>query len=266
MLDIVICNNAFNELKKSSLETFNRNGRNYLRKFPIKLLHFINRHEVFNELKKGSLKIICENPKLLFNSNEFLSLEKDVLILILKCDDLDMKESEIWKQLIKWGVVKHPTFQSDVKKFTSKQFETLEKTLHELIQFVRFHQINGEEFMLEVWPFSHLLPDNLIEDIFSYDKVSSENRYKFNLLFRKKRDSFSFQTFHQICDHKGATIVITQISNSNMLVDGYNPLDLNRNTVYCDHEYGPIFGDGHDLYAPNNNNRWKHNRSSYQDI
>ncbi|CAG8504640.1 9817_t:CDS:2, partial [Racocetra fulgida] len=44
-------------------------------------------------------------------------------------------------------------------------FKTLEKTLQGLIQLVRFHQINREEFMLEVWPFKNLLPDDLIEDI-----------------------------------------------------------------------------------------------------
>ncbi|CAG8849155.1 33252_t:CDS:1, partial [Racocetra persica] len=43
---------------------------------------------------------------------------------------------------------------------------TLEKTLHELIQLVRFHQINREEFMDEVWVYRHLLSDDLIEDIF----------------------------------------------------------------------------------------------------
>ncbi|CAG8630786.1 45743_t:CDS:1, partial [Gigaspora margarita] len=117
MLDIVICNNTFNNLKKVSLETFNKNCRDFLRQDPIKLLHFINRHEAFNGLKKVSLEIICENPELLFNSGEFHSLEKDILTLILKCDDLCMKESEIRERLIKWGIAKHPTFQSDVKNF-----------------------------------------------------------------------------------------------------------------------------------------------------
>ncbi|RIB23404.1 hypothetical protein C2G38_2242706 [Gigaspora rosea] len=340
MLDIVICNSSFNELKKISLETFNKNCRDFLRQDPIKLLHFINRHEAFNEIKKVSLKIICENPELLFNSDKFLSLEKDILALIFERDDLDMKEIEIWKQLIKWGFAKYPTFPSDIKEFTSNQFKRFEKTLHELIQLVRFHQINGEEFMLEVWPFRHLLPDDLIEDIFRcylvshavphyhafparwcnfkvdsvlinkkivllltgwIDKISEfeEFRYKFNLLFRSSRDGLSSQTFHQKCDNKGATIVIAKISNSNMLVGGYNPLDWNGNNVWkntkdsfifslsdpnnlqsaklgrvtnsnqavhCGNSYGPLFGNGHDLYAPNNSDSWSHNVSSYSDI
>ncbi|CAG8712967.1 9163_t:CDS:2, partial [Gigaspora rosea] len=222
----------------------------------------------------------------------------------------------------------------------SVQEFTLEKTLHELIQFVRFHQINGEEFMLEVWPFRHLLPDDLIEDIFRcylvssavpryhafttrwcnfkvdsvlvnkkivllltgwIDKISvfEEFRYKFNLLFRSSRDGLSSQTFHQKCDNKGATIVIAKISNSNMLVGGYNPLDWNGNgvwknttdsfifslsdpnnlqsaklgrvtnsnyAVHCSNQYGPLFGNGNDLYAPSNSSNWMHVTSAYSNI
>ncbi|CAG8830475.1 6398_t:CDS:2, partial [Gigaspora rosea] len=44
-------------------------------------------------------------------------------------------------------------------------------TLHELIQIVRFHQMNREEFMSEVWPLRYLLPDNLIEDILSCNLI-----------------------------------------------------------------------------------------------
>ncbi|KAF0537734.1 btb/poz domain-containing protein 19-like [Gigaspora margarita] len=190
ILDLVICHDAFDSIKKAYLETFNKYYKTFLQQDPIKVLHFIIRHEVFDEIRNFSLEIICENPGFLFNSDELFSLEKDVLVLILNCDDLDMKEIDIWKLLIKWGIAQHQLFQdqshhltfqsqhqmfqsqhltfqsqSDVTKFTHEDFKALKKTLCELIQLIRFHQINGKEFVLEVWPFRHLLPDNLIEDI-----------------------------------------------------------------------------------------------------
>ncbi|CAG8752907.1 28876_t:CDS:2, partial [Racocetra persica] len=61
----------------------------------------------------------------------------------------------------------------DVTKFTHEDFKTLEKTLKGLIQLVRFHQINREEFMFTVWPFRQLLPDNLTEDILRCYLVSN---------------------------------------------------------------------------------------------
>ncbi|CAG8754047.1 25123_t:CDS:2, partial [Gigaspora rosea] len=276
MLDLVICHNAFVNLKTVFLETLTKNCKDFLRKDPIKIMNFIIYRDEFNEFRKVSLEIICENPELLFNSDEYVSLEKGVLI---------------------------------------------------------FHQINGEEFMFEVWPYRHLISDNLIEDILHYflvsnavshynvfpvrwgnikldtvlvnknfilllskwidkkiidDKSLKEIRYDFNLLFRSSIDGYSSRIFHQRCDNKGATIVIAKMSDSNMLVGGYNPLDWNGNNykctedsfifllndlnnlqsakigrvtncnyaVYCNNDYGPNFGGGHDLYAPNNSRNW----------
>ncbi|CAG8587717.1 3331_t:CDS:2, partial [Dentiscutata heterogama] len=239
------------------------------------------------------------------------------------------------------------TFDKNFKVFLQQDpIKTLEKTLHELVQLVRFHQINGEEFMLEVWPYRHLLPDSLIEDIFrcylvsnavpkcqsftvrwgnfkpdtvlinkeiaslltkwvdrkAVDVIDVKNlkgiRYNFNLIFRSSIDGFSSQTFHQKCNDKGATIVIAKILGSNQLVGGYNPLDWNGNCLYkttadsflfsldlnnlysaklgrvtssscavcCKNNYGPTFGDGYDLHAPNNSNNWQCKVSSYPNI
>ncbi|CAG8539459.1 36233_t:CDS:2 [Gigaspora margarita] len=164
ILDLVICHNAFVNLKKVFLETLTKNCKDFLRKDPIKILNFIIYHDAFDEFRK-----------------------------------------------------------------------TLEKTLRELIQLVRFHQINGEEFMFEIWPYRHLLSDNLIEDILNYnkevldDKSLKEIRYNFNLLFRSSRDG--------------------RVTNCNY-------------AVYCNNDYGPNFGGGHDLYAPNNSKHWYCSSSS----
>ncbi|CAG8699554.1 1950_t:CDS:2, partial [Gigaspora rosea] len=66
--------------------------------------------------------------------------------------------------------------QLDIQRlinFTQTYFRKLKNKLHELIQLVRFHQINGEEFMLKVWPYKHILPDNLVGDILRCYLVSN---------------------------------------------------------------------------------------------
>jgi len=45
---------------------------------------------------------ICEEPKILFNSNKFLNLKAPLLEFLLKRDDLNMNEIEIWENLLKW--------------------------------------------------------------------------------------------------------------------------------------------------------------------
>ncbi|RIB19596.1 hypothetical protein C2G38_2035923 [Gigaspora rosea] len=347
MLELITSHNELHDLKKVSLENLNKNCKDILLKDPIKIINFIINQEASKELKGIFLKTICKNPEILFNSNEFPSLEKEVLVMVIKCDNLNMKEMDIWKRLVKWGIAQHQTLRQDVTKFTHENFKILEKTLHELIQLVRFHQMKREEFMVEVWPFRHLLPDKLIEDILRYylisgsvphsnafpirlgninikidikidsviinkkiallltkwiDEKTIDNKYSkkisfnFNLLFRSSIDGFSSQIFHQKCDNKKATIFIAKISNSNMLIGGYNPLYWNGNgyksttdsfifslsdfnnpqsaklgrvinsdyAIYCHNNFGPSFG--HDLCAHNNSNNWQYHKTSYPNI
>ncbi|RIB21618.1 hypothetical protein C2G38_2034232 [Gigaspora rosea] len=160
-----------------------QNCYKFLQLHSIKIFNFLfvnsefftlnNELERVIELKEIFLKTVCENPQLLFNSTEFISLEKEALILILNCNNLDMKECEIWDRLIEWGIAQDPTQESDVTKYTNEDFRKLKNKLHELIQLVRFHQINGEEFMLKVWPYKHILPDNLVGDILRCYLVSN---------------------------------------------------------------------------------------------
>ncbi|RIB14385.1 hypothetical protein C2G38_2096027 [Gigaspora rosea] len=77
------------------------------------MVHFITDNKQFNELYEIYLETICEKPKLLFDSEEFLSLKEDALKLIIKCDNLDMKECDIWKKLVKWGTAQHTTSENN---------------------------------------------------------------------------------------------------------------------------------------------------------
>ncbi|RGB35301.1 BTB/POZ domain-containing protein [Rhizophagus diaphanus] len=48
--------------------------------------------------------------------------------------------------------------------------------------------------------------------------------YNFDLLYRASRDGKDINQFHNKCDNKGATIVITQVEGTNQIIGGYNPL------------------------------------------
>uniref|UniRef100_U9UYD8 Btb/poz domain-containing protein 19-like n=1 Tax=Rhizophagus irregularis (strain DAOM 181602 / DAOM 197198 / MUCL 43194) TaxID=747089 RepID=U9UYD8_RHIID len=115
--------------------------------------------------------------------------------------------------------------------------------------------------------------------------------YNFNLLYRAIRDGNTPAAFHAKCDNKGATIVILKIPNSEQILGGYNPLQwdssdtwkstgdsflfsfTNKNdfntakvgyilegrdkvAIYCVQNYGPTFGNGHDLFRDSDGN-WK---------
>ena len=108
-------------------------------------------------------------------------------------------------------------------------------------------------------------------------------------MYRASRDGNTTAAFHEKCDNKGATIVVTRIKDSEQIVGGYNPLFWSSNTsdnstydsflfsftnrsnlhsakvsyskgdqysVRSRSTYGPMFGGGSDLYFDSNGTSW----------
>ncbi|CAG8465522.1 8401_t:CDS:2 [Scutellospora calospora] len=144
---------------------FVENQKNFLQKDPVGMLHIATLHEAFNKIEEFSLEFICENPEILFDSNKYLSLEENILIMILKNDGLGMDEIEIWERVVKWGIFQTKGLKDDVTKFNQYDFELLEKTLQRCIQYIRFHDISMVDFHQKVLPYMPILPKNLYDDI-----------------------------------------------------------------------------------------------------
>ena len=137
------------------------NRDDFLRQDPVGMLYIITRHLGFGSLKKFCLETICSDPGILFKSNKYLTLEEDVLILILKYDDLEIDEIELWDCLIKWGIEQKPKLSNDVKKFSNKDFKTLEERLHNCIPLIRFHEISMKDYYLKIRPFRKIISEEL---------------------------------------------------------------------------------------------------------
>ncbi|RHZ88721.1 hypothetical protein Glove_21g341 [Diversispora epigaea] len=168
--DILFKSNKYLTLEEERLIDFIQkflidNRDDFLRQDPVGMLYIITRHLGFGSLKKFCLETICSNPDILFKSNKYLTLEEEVLILILKYDDLEIDEIELWDCLIKWGIEKKPKLSNDVKKFTNKDFKTLEERLHNCIPLIRFHEISMKDYYLKIRPFRKIISEELEDDI-----------------------------------------------------------------------------------------------------
>ena len=58
----------------------------------------------YEKLQRHCIASSCKVPLPIFSSNDFLSLDKDILFNLLKRDDLQIEEIVIWDSLIKWGI------------------------------------------------------------------------------------------------------------------------------------------------------------------
>ncbi|GBC10237.1 hypothetical protein RclHR1_09460010 [Rhizophagus clarus] len=153
----------YQRLEKQLLE----NESNW--KFPkdfITLCQF-RQDDRFRNLYQVAIDLVCRKPHLIFKSEEFLEMEEDHLIEILKRDDLKLEEIEIWDYLIKWGI-KNTDSINNSTRWTSIDFTELEKTLHNCIPYIRFSQMPPNVFNIVKKQYNNILPKDLVDDVLQY--------------------------------------------------------------------------------------------------
>src|ERR1043165_5687655 len=74
----------------------------YLHQNLTDILEIVYLHETFSDLLNFCIEEICEDPKILFNSENFINLKAPLLEMLLKRDDLSVDEIEVWENLLKW--------------------------------------------------------------------------------------------------------------------------------------------------------------------
>src|SRR6266480_6333395 len=74
----------------------------FLHQNPTGILDTVYQHETFTDLWNFCLEKICEKPKILFGSDKFINLKAPLLEILLKRDDLNMNEIEVWESLLRW--------------------------------------------------------------------------------------------------------------------------------------------------------------------
>ena len=69
----------------------------FLHQNPTSILETVYQHETFTDLWNFCLEKVCEEPKILLNSDEFIKLKAPLLEVLLKRDDLNVDEIDIWE-------------------------------------------------------------------------------------------------------------------------------------------------------------------------
>ncbi|GBC17477.2 BTB/POZ domain-containing protein [Rhizophagus irregularis DAOM 181602=DAOM 197198] len=183
-------------------------------------------------------------------------------------------ETIIWDSLIKWGLTQNPSIQQDFKKWDEEEINMMKKTLHRCIPLVRFHHMSQEDLHDKVFPlktlllkdvYNSLLTPNLKTNIIILPPRQSKSIYDSIIIDRKhfttSRDGNTSKAFHEKCDNIESTIVIAKITNTEQIVGdkndyqsvklGYPDENEYLSSIYCNENYGPTFGGGHDLFCQN---------------
>ncbi|RHZ82517.1 hypothetical protein Glove_109g135 [Diversispora epigaea] len=119
----------------------------------------------FKDLEKFFNNIIAKYPNLIFDAEDFTSLQESALVSLLKRDDLQLEEGIIWEYVIKWGIAQNSTLPVDLKEWTGENFTKLKNTLQQCLPLIRYFHISNEDFWSKVKPYKKILDKQLWEDL-----------------------------------------------------------------------------------------------------
>ena len=119
-------------------------------------------------MEKFYNNIIVKYPNLIFESEDFKSIQETSLISILQRDDLKVEEIKIWDYVIKWGIAQNPALPADSKGWSNENFEALKITLQQCLPLIRYFHIPGEDIWKNVKPYKKILEEQLWDDLTQY--------------------------------------------------------------------------------------------------
>ncbi|RHZ72456.1 hypothetical protein Glove_242g112 [Diversispora epigaea] len=119
----------------------------------------------FEKLGKFCNDIVSKYPNLIFDTDDFTSLQEPALVSLLERNDLQMKEVKIWDYVIKWGIAQNPTLPTNLEEWTKENFLTLKTTLKQCLPHVRYFYLSGIEVLDAIKPYKKILDKQLWEDI-----------------------------------------------------------------------------------------------------
>ena len=127
------------------------------------------------KLQQFCIDFMIKSPEKIFKSLDFASLPEKSLMSLIERDDLQMKEIEVWDNVLKWGHEQNPTLASDPTTWSDNDFRTMENTLQHCLPLIRFVSISSEDFFQKVRPYKKLLKRQLYEELLeSYLNPNSE--------------------------------------------------------------------------------------------
>jgi hypothetical protein len=94
---------------------------------------------------------------------------------LLKRDNLQIEEVDVWDSLIKWGIEQTPGLRSgnsEGSKWNNKNHKALKKTLGQFIPLIQFLDISRADFYCKVLPHRDVIPKRIYEEIEKFHYVN----------------------------------------------------------------------------------------------
>ncbi|RIB15923.1 hypothetical protein C2G38_2191317 [Gigaspora rosea] len=167
IFELLIASNEFRleELIKHVQSILLENNASWLRLNFSRVYKASFKDNNLKDLQQFCANIIAKHPNIILDSDEFLSIPENILIFILKLDNLQMDEGKIWDYTIKWGIAQNPSLPPNHDQWSDEHFSALKSSLRDCLPLIRYFQIPGEDVFNKVRPYQKILDPNLWADI-----------------------------------------------------------------------------------------------------
>lgn len=187
---------------------------NYIRSSidPENCVVLINASQRYNatELYNYCLEFIEANADLVFNSEEFLTIDDGVLVDLLNSDSLTLPELDVFQAVLRWGKA-----QRDIEG----NAVDLAKALKPLLELIRFPQMAPDELADIVEP-SQVVPSSLLMEAYRHHVVSSRSSEPFagNARSKPRKGTivWDFRSGQGFEPHELNPLGVTASSNTHM--------------------------------------------------
>ncbi|CAB4373468.1 unnamed protein product [Rhizophagus irregularis] len=178
LLNILIASDELKlkRLTKLTEEFIIEKHHQFLQNDPVGILQTVYYRKFLVKLQEFCLELICYKPKILFNSDKFINLPAPLLEIILKRDDLNLSEIEIWENLIKWGLSQEQEFNQEISQWNQDDINIFKGILQKFIPLIRFYEISSEDYYNKVKPYEGILSKELIDEILKFHMVPGYRR------------------------------------------------------------------------------------------
>ncbi|RHZ76566.1 hypothetical protein Glove_196g72 [Diversispora epigaea] len=206
----------------------------------------------FKYLEKFCNDIVAKYPSLIFDAEDFTSLQESALVSLLKRDDLQLEEVIIWDYITKWGIAQNSALPVPYKKILDEQlwddltqyFIDQDKPMESII-------LPPRTILVQELPIRTTKPINPFSTIITYEHVAEISSW-----IDRKSSTYSLTSIPY------DTVVIMKVKGTEEILGGYNRLiwdimwdtnNIKKRDRAIENTHGLPFGDILHMYSPSSN-------------
>ncbi|RIB18177.1 hypothetical protein C2G38_2185322 [Gigaspora rosea] len=176
VLDLLTAANEFGleELFDTIQQHLIKNHAPWMRNNFVRIHKISFKNEKFIYLQNFCNVIINNYPSIIFDSEDYVDLSENILVSLLKHDNLNVDEGKIWNHVIRWGIAQNSNLDPDPKRWSNENFLTLKNTIGNGMPHIRYFHINNEDIIDKLYPYQQIFEPSLWKDILI--KLAASNR------------------------------------------------------------------------------------------